>query len=390
MTPAGHLHLGHYWGALTNWRKLQYQYGCFFMVADINHLIDDFHPNESLQDTISAMVIEWLASGIDPSQATIFLQSKIPEIFELTTLLSAITPLGWLERVPDYKDRIETLDHTESSTYGLLGSPLLQASAMLIYDATLVSAPEEDVAYVELTRELARRFNHLFGREEGFEARALESIKKLGKKKAEIYTQLLIKYQQDGDDEALDKARYLLQDALNLVHSDRERLFAFLENKGQVFLNEPQVLPEEPLHIIGLDGQKMSAKANNCIYLRDSITAVAEKIRGMTTDPARVRRSDKGNPEACPVWTLHKVYSTQDVKDWVELGCLSGGIGCLDCKAPLIDEINSQQSKLQEKAKPYQEDITLVKRIIMDGCLRARDVASENLKQIRQAMEIDY
>ena len=390
MSPTGSLHLGHYWGALVNWRKIQYQYDSFFMIADVNHLMDNFHADDKLHHTIYEMITGWLATGIDPSQATIFIQSKIPELFELNSLLASITPLGWLERVPDYKDRIDSLDHTDISSYGLLGAPLLQSSAILLFNAKLVQIDEDEIAYVELTRELARRFNYLFGREDGFEERALESIKKLGTKKAELYTQLLMRYQQNGDDEAQEKARYLLQDALNLLNSDRERLFAFLENKEKVFLNEPQLLTEQSQSIVGLDGGRMANKSNNEICLLDAPQVIYEKVRGMTTDPARVRRTDKGNPSVCPVWTLHKIYSSVELRSWVEDSCLNGKIGCLDCKQPLIDEINQQQSIWQEQAKPYQEDKTLIKRIITDGCLRARDVASDNLKKIRQAMEIDY
>lgn len=391
MCPNGRLHLGHYLGALQNWQQIQYQYNCFFMLADVHGLIKHSNADgQQLNETIHEMVIDWLAAGIDPSQAIIFIQSKVPEHFELASLLSIITPIGWLERVPSYKEALEELEHTDGNSYGLLGAPLLQSADILLYNAHYVITGEEQSANIELTRDIARRFNHLYGREEGFEDKATLAIKKLGTKKAALYAKLLLKYQQDGNEEALDTARYLLQDALNLSHGDRERLFAFLENKGKVFLQEPQVLAGGSTRIIGTDGNPMSIARNNMINIRETPDSVAVKIRNMTTDPARVRRSDPGTPSSCPVWSLHQIYTTQEVKDWVEMGCLSAGIGCLDCKQPLIDAINLQQQELIEKAKPYQEDSTLVKRILSDGCGRAREVASNNLKLIKHAMNIDY
>ena len=391
MRPNGRMHLGHYFNVLTNWKKIQYEYDCFFMLADVQRMLSQFDNNQNLAETIHEVVIDWLAAGIDPSQATIFVQSKVPEHSELSTLLGAITPLSWLERVPSYKEKIDRLEHTDLNTYGFLGSPLLQSADILIYNSKYVTVDEDQWANIELTREIARRFNHMFGREEGFEEKAYESIKKLGSKKAEIYEQMLMKYQQQGDIEALDKARFLLQDALNLAHGDRERLFAFLENKGKVIFNEPQVLSEnKSIRVPGTDGYKMSNSENNFIHLREDKDSINKKIRNMTTDPARVRRSDPGNPECCPVWSLHQIYSNQDIKDWAELGCMSAGIGCLDCKQPLIDAINLQQQELIQKARPYTEDPTSVKRIIADGCQRARDVANETLKEIKSAMNLDY
>ncbi len=390
MSPRPTLHLGHYWSALVNWRKMQYQYDCFFMVADTNQFIIDFQQQPLRQQYVYNTVIDWLAAGIDPSQATIFIQSKIPEHAELVALLSGITPLGWLERIPGYKEISNSLEHTDLSSFGRIGLPLFYASALLCYDVTQVAIKDSEVAQVEFAREIARRFNFLYGREDGFEQLAEESIKKLGTKKAAMYRELLAKFQQDGEDSALEKARYLLLDAINLQHNDRERLFAFLENKGRVFLNEPQIISTQSTRVTGLDGQKMSHRNDNTINLHDKEHEVCDKIRGMVTDPARVRRVDKGNPNACPVWTLHSIYSSQEVRDWAEMGCLSASIGCLDCKGPLIDEINRQQQIFQDNAKPYQEDLPAVKRIISDGCQRARDIAAGNLKKIRQAMDIDY
>lgn len=390
MRPNGPLHLGHYFGALQNWRKYQYEYDSYFMLADIGSITNQFNPELNMEQMLEEIVTDWLAAGIDPSQATIFVQSKVPEHFELVTLLAAITPLSWLERVPSYKEQIETLEHTDSSTYGFLGLPLLQAADILAYNSKFVLVNEDQLANIEFSREVARRFNHIFGREDGFEEKAQLSIKKLGSKKAEIYEQLLTQYQQEGNEEALDRARFLLQDALNLALGDRERLFAFLENKSKVIFNEPQALYNKTPLIIGTDGEKMSNNTGNCIQLREDKESVSKKIRLMPTDPARIRRTDRGNPECCPVWKLHQVYSNEEVKQWVEMGCISAGIGCLDCKQPLIDAISRQQADLIEKAKPYQDDPTMIKRIIADGCNRAREKAGDTLKEIKQAMNINY
>jgi len=390
MRPNGPLHLGHLFGALQNWRKYQYEYDSYFMLADISSVTNQINAELNLDQMIEETVIDWLAADIDPSQATIFVQSKVPEHFELSILLAAVTPLSWLERVPSYKEQIDDLEHTDLNTYGFLGLPLLQTANILAYNSKFVLINEDQLANIEFSREVARRFNHLFGREEGFEEKALQSIKKLGSKKAEIYEQLLTQYQQEGNEEALERARFLLQDALNLALGDRERLFAFLENKSKVIFNEPQAIYDKLNLVMGIDGQKMSNRANNCIKLRETKESVSKKIRLMPTDPARIRRIDKGNPECCPVWKLHQIYSTDEVKQWAEMGCLSAGIGCLDCKQPLIDAINLQQAELIEKAKPYREDPTMVKRIIADGCNRARDVASNTLKEIKQAMNINY
>jgi tryptophanyl-tRNA synthetase len=388
MSPIGPMHLGHYFGAVTAWKKLQYEFDCFFMVADLHNICR--HSTADSKLMIEDMIINWLACGIDPSQATLFIQSRVPEQSELMLLLAAITPLSWLERVPSYKERITALEHTDLNSYGYLGLPLLQSSGILTYGAKFVTITEENIALLEFTREIARRFNHLFGREEGFAELAQESIKKLGSKKAEIYQELLIKFQQDGSEESREKARFLLQDALNLAHGDRERLFAFLENKSKVFLTEPQILPHKSSWIPGIDGQKMAHGTSNTINLRDDHETISKKIRNMVTDPARIRRNDKGSPDRCPVWKLHEIYSTPNIQEWCSTGCTTADIGCLDCKQPLIDAISRQQQDLINNAAPYIEDPTLVKRIISDGCLRAREVASENIKQIKQAMNIDY
>jgi tryptophanyl-tRNA synthetase len=314
----------------------------------------------------------------------------VPEHAELHLLLSMITPLGWLERVPSYKDQQEKLADKDLATYGFLGYPLLQSADILIYRANRVPVGEDQVPHIEFTREIARRFNHVYGREPGFEQKAEAAIKKLGVKRSKLYRELRSRYQEQGDEEALAAAKALLEGAANLSMGDRERLFGFLEGGGKMILSEPQALLTEASKMPGLDGQKMSKSYNNTITLRETAESVARKIRTMPTDPARVRRSDPGDPDKCPVWEFHKVYSDQATRDWVQKGCRSAGIGCLECKQPVIDAVLKEQEPLRERAKAYLDDPTLVRNIIADGCDRARKLANETIRDVRQAMGLNY
>ncbi len=392
MRPTGRLHLGHYHGALKNWTKLQHEHPCFFFVADWHALTTHYETPEVIEQYTYDTVTDWIAAGIDPSQATLFVQSKVPQHAELTLLLSFFTPISWLERVPTYKDQVEKQAQygRDLTTYGFLGYPLMQAADILIYRANSVPVGEDQVSHIELTREIARRFNHLFGREKGFEEKAEAAIKKLGSKKAKLYNELRTKYQQDGDDGALEAARDLLGDVQNLSMGDRERLFGFLEGGGKVILPEPQASLTPTAKLIGLDGQKMSKSYGNTIDMRDTPDAITTKVRKMPTDPARVRRTDPGDPEKCPVWTLHQVYSEQTVRDWVVAGCKSAGIGCLECKQPVIDGIITELKPMRDRAAPFEEDPTLVKNIIADGCEKARDTAEETMRDVRDAMGLNY
>lgn len=392
MRPTGRLHLGHYHGALKNWTKLQHEHPCFFFVADWHALTTHYETPEVIEQYTYDTVTDWIAAGIDPSQATLFVQSKVPQHAELTLLLSFFTPISWLERVPTYKDQVEKQAQygRDLTTYGFLGYPLMQAADILIYRANSVPVGEDQVSHIELTREIARRFNHLFGREKGFEEKAEAAIKKLGSKKAKLYNELRTRYQQNGDDGALEAARDLLGDVQNLSMGDRERLFGFLEGGGKVILPEPQASLTPTAKLIGLDGQKMSKSYGNTIDMRDTPDAITIKVRRMPTDPARVRRTDPGDPEKCPVWTLHKVYSDQTVRDWVMAGCRSAGIGCLECKQPVIDGIITELKPMRDRAAPFEEDPTLVKNIIADGCEKARDTAEETMRDVRDAMGLNY
>jgi len=390
MRPTGNLHLGHYHGVLKNWVRLQSEYPCFFFVADWHALTTHYETPDVIEQSVWDMVIDWLAAGVDPNQATLFIQSKVPEHAELFLLLSMGTPLGWLERVPSYKDQIEKLKEKDLQTYGFLGYPLLQAADILIYRAQHVPVGEDQVPHVEMTREVARRFNYLYGREPGFEDKALEAVKKLGSKRAKMYLELRVAFQERGNEEALEQAKALLQEAQSLSMADRERLFGFLEGARKIILPEPQALLTSASRMPGIDGQKMSKSYGNTISVRELPAEVIKKIRTMPTDPARVRRTDAGDPARCPVWQLHTVYSNEETKQWVDQGCKSAGIGCLECKQPVIDAILAEQQPMFERAQKYLDDPSLLRSIIADGCDKARKVAQETMREVREAMGLTY
>ena len=390
MRPTGNLHLGHYHGVLKNWVRLESEYPCFFFVADWHALTTHYESPEVIEQSVWDMVIDWLAAGVDPNQATLFIQSKVPEHAELFLLLSMGTPLGWLERVPTYKDQIEKLKEKDLQTYGFLGYPLLQAADILIYRAQHVPVGEDQVPHVEMTREVARRFNYLYGREPGFEEKALEAAKKLGSKRAKMYLELRVAFQERGDEEALEQAKALLQESQSLSMADRERLFGFLEGARKIILPEPQALLTTASRMPGIDGQKMSKSYGNTISVREQPEDVIKKIRTMPTDPARVRRTDVGDPARCPVWQLHTVYSNDETRQWVEKGCKSAGIGCLECKQPVIDAILAEQQPMFERAQKYLDDPSLLRSIIADGCDKARKVAQETMREVREAMGLAY
>ncbi len=390
MRPTGRLHLGHYHGVLKNWVELQHEYQCFFFVADWHALTTHYDDPSEVPQSTWDMVIDWLASGVNPGEATLFIQSRVPEHAELHLLLSMITPLGWLERVPTYKDQQEKLKEKDLSTYGFLGYPLLQAADILVYRAGLVPVGEDQVVHVELTREVARRFNHIYGREPDFEERAKKAVKKMGKKNAKLYNNYRRAYQEQGDDGALEAARALLESQQNIGLADRDRLFGFLEGGGKVILPEPQPLLTAAAKMPGLDGQKMSKSYGNTIPLNASAEVVEKQMRTMPTDPARVRRTDPGDPSVCPVWQFHEVYSDNGIKDWVQSGCRSAGIGCIECKQPVIDAVLAELKPIQERGREYAEQPDVVRNILNEGCEKAREVARETLDVVRHAMSLDY
>ena len=390
MRPTGSLHLGHYHGVLKNWVRLQQEFDCFFFVADWHALTTHYEEAHVIADSVWDMVIDWLAAGVDPDAAQLFIQSRVPEHAELHLLLSMVTPLGWLERVPSYKDQQERLRERDLATYGFLGYPLLQSADILIYGADKVPVGEDQVAHVELTREVARRFNHIYGREPGFEAAAEAAMRKMGKKQARHYRDLRKRYQEQGDHEAIEVAHALLREQQNLATSDRERLSGYIEGGGRLILREPEALLTPASKMPGLDGLKMSKSYNNTIALREDPAAVREKLRTMPTDPARVRRTDPGNPDLCPVWQLHQVYSDAAVKAWVREGCSTAGIGCLDCKQPVIDCVLNELGPIQERAREFEQSPERVRAIINAGSEAARDVARVTLDEVREVMGLKY
>ena len=386
MRPTGQLHLGHYHGVLKNWARLQHEYECFFFVADWHALTTHYADPHGLQNHIIDMVVDWLAAGVDPDAAALFVQSSVPEHAELHLLLSMITPLGWLERVPSYKDQQEKLKDRDLETYGFLGYPLLQSADILIYRAAHVPVGADQVAHVELTREVARRFNHIYGREPGYEDLAVAAVKKMGKKASKEYMLHRTAFQQQGDQQALSQGQELVRSQQNLSLSDRERLMGYLEGGGKAILAEPQALLTPAAKMPGLDGQKMSKSYGNTIRLREPIDDVAKKINTMPTDPARIRLTDAGNPDKCPVWQLHEVYSDKDTQAWVQQGCRSAGIGCLACKKPVIDAVVAELEPMQARARMYQQDTDAVRSVIAKGAEKARIHARETLRDVRQAM----
>jgi len=390
MRPTGRMHLGHLHGVLKNWLRLQHEYECFFCVVDWHALTTNYEQSRDIEPAMWEMLVDWLAVGVDPGKAKLFIQSHILEHAELHLLLSMVTPLGWLERVPTYKEQQEQLKDRDLATYGFLGYPVLMSADILIYKAGWVPVGEDQVPHVELTREIARRFNHIFGREVDFETRAESAIKKLGKKNGKIYRGLRTRYQEQGDHEALLTAQALLAENHNLTLADRDRLMGYLEGGGRSILTEPQPLLTAVARMPGLDGRKMSKSYGNTISLREEPQQVEEKLRTMPTDPARARRSDPGNPEKCPVWEFHKVYSDETTREWVWKGCTTAGIGCLECKQPVIESVLKELKPIRERALEIEANPGMVRSIINQGCDAARDVARDTMEEVRQAMGLSY
>ena len=393
MRPTGALHLGHYHGALKNWVRLQQDHDCYYFVADWHALTTHYEDRADLERNVYDMVIDWLAAGIDPDRATLFIQSRLPEHAELFTLLAMGTPLAWLERMPTYKDQIEKLRDKDLATYGFLGYPLLQAADILIYKANHVPVGEDQAPHVEITREVARRFNHLYGRGKNHDAQVAAALSHLGKDDARYVERQRKAYGQDGQAQALAKGEALVrkaQAADSLTADDAELLLGHLKGSGKSVLTEPGVLLTDTAKLPGLDGDKMSKSRGNTVAMRDTPAEVTRKIRGMKTDPQRARRTDPGDPERCPVWQFHKIYSDDATRDWVVKGCTTAGIGCLDCKQPVIDAVIAQQQPWLERAENYLSDPKKVHWIVEMGTERARTVARQTMRDVREAMGLNY
>lgn len=390
MRATGRLHLGHYHGVIRNWVELQHQYECFFFVADWHALTTHYENPVGMHAHVWDLVIDWLACGINPSLSNVFIQSWVPEHAELHLLLSMLTPLSWLERVPTYKDQQEKLHEKDLSTYGFLGYPLLQSADVLLYGADLVPVGEDQVAHVELIREVARRFNHLYGKEPNFAEMVEAALKKMGKKNTALYLQLRQAFQQNGEHEALLTGQALVNTQASLSVGDKERLSGYLEGSGKIILNEPQALLTPQAKVSGLDGQKMSKSYRNTLDIRDTPQEIEKKILTMPTDPARVKRTDPGNPEKCPVWQMHQLYADESLKSWIQTGCRQAGIGCVDCKRPLIDAIQKDLEPVQKNIKDLQADLSVVKHLVTEGSERAREEAQKTLVEVKEVMGLDY
>jgi len=358
MRPTGRLHLGNYMGALFNWVHLQNlrtasgqpQYDCFFFVADLHALTTDYADPTALRQNIRDVALDFLAAGLDPERCTVFIQSHVPQHAELHTLFSMFTPLGWLERVPSYKDQQEQLKEKDLNTYGFLGYPLLQSADILLYQPDFVPVGQDQVAHVELTREVARRFNQLYGPKPATTERKVA-----------------------------------------VASSDKEKLAA-MENEPRPhvgILPEPRVLLTPSPKLPGLDGRKMSKSYGNTIMLSEPEPDLRAKLKTMVTDPARVRRTDPGNPEICPVGDLHKVFSTEETRAKVWQGCTTAGIGCIECKGWLADNIIREIAPIQRRRRALEADPERVDTILWDGSARARLRAIQTLQHVRQAMGLE-
>lgn len=326
MRSTGKLHLGNYVGALQNWVAMQDQYECFFFIADWHALTTDYADTSQVKQNSIEVLMDWLAAGLDPKRCTMFIQSHVPQHAELHLLLSMITPLGWLERVPTYKEQRENIAEKDLGTYGFLGYPVLQSADIMMYKGDFVPVGEDQVAHVELTREIARRFNQ------------------------------------------------------------------FYTVQGQTVFPEPQALKTKAAKLPGTDGRKMSKSYGNTIMLTDPEPIVRQKLKTMVTDPARVRRTDPGNPDVCPVGDLHKIFSIAEINKKVDIGCRSAGIGCIECKSWAADALVQLLSPMQEKRRKYEQNPRLVWDILETGSERAGKVASETMNEVRAAMHmsLDY
>jgi tryptophanyl-tRNA synthetase len=390
MRPTGALHLGHYHGALKNWVRLQSEMECFYFVADWHALTTHYENREIIEKNVYEMVIDWLAAGLDPEQCTIFLQSRMPEHAELFTLLAMGTPLSWLERVPTYKDQQIQLKDKDLSTYGFLGYPLLQAADILIYRANYVPVGEDQASHVELTRETARRFNDLYGRRGDDAATIAALLATWPKEDARYLSSMAKKRQELGDETILQKLPGFLAKFPALTEDERALLTSHVSGKGKAVLTEPQVLLTKASKLPGLDGRKMSKSYGNSIAIREDTASIEKKVREMPTDPARVKRSDKGDPAKCPVWQFHLVYSDEARKQWVTHGCTTAGIGCIECKKTISDAILIEQQPMLARAKPYVDNPNVVREIVDAGCARARKVAQDTMYHVRSAIGLNY
>ena len=385
MRASGRLHLGNYHGALKNWVRLQSDYDCFYFVADWHGLTTHYGNPEVIQSSTWEMLVDWFAAGIDSSRSTVFIQSKVPEHAELHVLLSMITPLSWLERVPTYKDQISKIKDRDLQTYGFLGYPLMQSADILMYRAGNVPVGADQVAHINITREIARRFNNLYGHSAEFERELEQLLLGLAPKLAQSLARTRGLYLEQGDEQALSQAHAEI-DAAGCAPPDKALLWSYLVDSGKMLLPECQALLTEAARMPGLDGQKMSKSYGNTITLRAEDDEISKQVRTMPTDPARVRRSDPGNPELCPVWQFHLLYSDQATQAWVQAGCTSADIGCLQCKQRVIDALCAEVAPMRERGRVFASDRAELERQVNAGIERARAEAQDTLTVVRSVM----
>ena len=391
MRPTGRLHIGHYFGALSNWIRMQEEYDCFFFVADWHALTTHYAEDTRLvpQNTLE-IATDWLAAGLDPEKCIMFVQSRVLEHAELHLLLSMVTPLSWLERVPTYKEQIEQLKDKDLSTYGFLGYPLLQAADIVIYDADLVPVGEDQVPHVELTREIVRRFNFYYGFRIREELLAPENRKVL-----------------EGILQPYGESRLLPESAASLNPDQESKILGVLmgdakdggvENFLEKFreyrkffdnrkvLREPGVMLTETPRFPGTDGRRMAKSYDNAIWLSESDESIRAKTKVMMTDPARKRRQDPGNPDVCPVFSWHKLFSPPETIAWSDQGCRTAAIGCIECKAAMADNLIRWIEPIRARRREYEADPERVREILHEGSNKARKVAVKTMRRVREAV----
>ena len=389
MRPTGRLHIGHYFGALENWVKLQNdpQYECFFFVADWHALTSDYADTSQVAQNTIEIATDWLASGLDPAKSTLFIQSSVPEHAELQLLLSMVTPLGWLERVPTYKEALDNVKDKDLHTYGFLGYPILQSADIVIYDADLVPVGEDQVAHVELTREIVRRFDFFYGFRIKPELFAPANLQVLAR---HVHDPKMLPSNGKPftDEQKREVADFLRKQALE---QGVENFLDSLKEYGHFFsrlsiLHEPGSLLTQTPRIPGTDGRKMSKSYGNFISLSESDESIRAKSRAMITDPARKRRTDPGNPDVCPVYDWHKLFSPPETLAWSAEGCRSAGIGCIECKMAMADNLIKWIAPVRARREEYAAHPDKVLRILDDGSVKAREVAQKTMARVREAV----